>query len=184
MASSSDQAAPRQEAPARTAAQRWRGRAVQALILVGAYVAISAWQERSTLSTSGDAPTLQGVTLDGRELSLAQLRGKAVLVHFWATWCGVCRLELGSLNALHERLPANTVLLSVVADGADRAQLQAFAKEHEIRYPVLVADEDALQRYGVRAFPTNYYVDESGVIQDVTVGMSTRWAMWLRLWLT
>jgi peroxiredoxin len=187
MASSSEQAAPRQKERApetRTAAQRWRSRIVQALLLIAVYVGISAWQERSTVSTDGPAPALHGVTLDGRQLSLAQLRGQSVLVHFWATWCGVCRLELDSLNALHQRLPAGTVLLSVVADGADRAHLQAFAKQHDIRYPVLVADEAALQRYGVRAFPTNYYVDEGGVIQDVTVGMSTRWAMWLRLWLT
>ncbi|HEY6558495.1 MAG TPA: redoxin domain-containing protein [Polyangiaceae bacterium] len=187
MTSPSDQAAPRQEAaskPERTSrAQRWRGRAVQALILIAVYLGVSAWQRRSTLSTDGPAPSLRGVTLDGRELSLAQLRGKSVLLHFWATWCGVCNLEHGSLNALHARLPENTVLVSVVADGTDRAALAEFVKEHDIRYPVLVADEGAIQRYAVSAFPTNYYLDEAGQIQDVTVGMSTRWAMWLRLWL-
>jgi thiol-disulfide isomerase/thioredoxin len=107
-----------------------------------------------------------------------------VLVHFWATWCGVCGLELGSLNALHARLPANTTLVTVVADGADREHIERFVKEHDIRYPVLIADEEAMQRFAVKAFPTNYYVDETGVVESVTVGMSTRWAMWLRLWMT
>ena len=188
MTSSSERAAPRQDAaptpepPSR--AQRWRNLAVQALILVTVYVGINAWQGRHTLSTDGPAPALAGVTLDGRQLSLAQLRGKSVLLHFWATWCGVCNLEHGSLNALHASLPKDSVLVSVVADGADREHLERFVKQHEIRYPVLVSDEGAIRRYAVSAFPTNYYVDEAGQIQSVTVGMSTRWAMWLRLWWT
>jgi peroxiredoxin len=164
-------------------AKRWRGRAFQVLLLVGIYLAVSAWQERDTLPTERRAPPLRGLTLDGRELSLEQLRGNAVLLHFWATWCGVCRMELSGLNSLHARLPQNALLISVVADDQDRASLQDFVREHGIRYPVLVADAAALERFGVRAFPTNYYLDEAGMIRDVTVGMSTRWAMWLRLWL-
>ena len=154
------------------------------LLVVAVYLAVSAWQKRHALDAASPAPALRGVTLDGREVGLDQLRGKAVLVHFWATWCGVCRLELGSLNALNEHLPANTVLLSVVADGENPERIQRFARENDIRYPVLIADEGAAQRFAVSAFPTNYYVDEAGVIQDVTVGMSNRLAMWLRLWWT
>jgi thiol-disulfide isomerase/thioredoxin len=120
--------------------------------------------------------------LDGREHALGDLRGKAVLLHFWATWCGVCRMEFSGLNSLYRNLPRDTVLWSVVADGTDRAQIERFVREHDIRYPVLLADEATVQRFQVTSFPTNYYLDENGNLEQATVGMSTRAAMWVRLW--
>jgi hypothetical protein len=92
-------------------------------------------------------------------------------------------MEFGSLNALAASLPDDALLVSVVVDADDPKALRRFVREHGIGYKVLLADRDTLQRFGVSAFPTNYYLDEQGRIRDVTVGMSTRWAMQLRLWL-
>jgi hypothetical protein len=74
------------------------------------------------------------------------------------------------------------VLWSVVADGTDRAQIERFVREHDIRYPVLLADEATIECFRVSSFPINYYFDANGNLEQATVGMSTRASMWLRLW--
>jgi peroxiredoxin len=143
---------------------------------------VSAWQRRHLLASNERAPELRLLGLDGREHGLGDVRGKGVLLHFWATWCGVCGMEFSGLNSLHQNLPPGTVLWSVVADGTDRAQIERFVREHDIRYPVLLADEATIERFRVSSFPTNYYLDANGNLEQATVGMSTRAAMWLRLW--
>ena len=92
-------------------------------------------------------------------------------------------MEFSSLTSLERNLPRDTVLWSVVADATDRAQIERFVLEHDIRYPVLLADEATIARFRVTSFPTNYYLDQNGVVQQTTIGMSSRASMWLRLWL-
>src|SRR5688500_16560442 len=162
--------------------KRWSRLLLEIGLVAALYLGVSAWQRRHLLSVNERAPELRLHGLDGREHALGDLRGKAVLLHFWATWCGVCKMELSSLNSLQRNLPEDTVLWSVVADGTDRAQIERFVREHDIQYPVLLADEATVQRFRVTSFPTNYYLDESGTLQQTTVGMSTRASMWLRLW--
>ena len=163
---------------------RWRSGwswALQIGAVVLAYAAFSAWQERRSVAEGQPAPAFVLSALDGRQISSADLRGKRVLLHFWATWCGVCRAEISSLKALARALPDDTRLLSVVADSDELETVRAFVREHDIRYPVLLSDAATLRRFGIGAFPTNYYLDEQGRVHDVTVGMSTRWAMRFRL---
>jgi peroxiredoxin len=148
---------------------------------VGIYFAISAWQERRLIHTSKSAPNFTLSTLDGRSVSLESLRGKRVLLHFWATWCGVCRREFDALNAVHHRLGPGEALLSVVADADDPERIRSFVSEHGIEYPVLLGTNAVLRAFHVDVFPTNYYVDGSGVITSHTIGMSTRFALASRL---
>ncbi len=150
-------------------------------LVVLLFYGMGAWQSRHLLARSSEAPAFHLLTLDGREVSLESLRGKAVLIHFWATWCGVCKMEQSSLNALAEELPSDTALVTIVADGEDREHVARYVREHGIRYPVLLADESVVERFRVKAFPTNYYLDEAGKIRQSSVGMSNRLMMWVRL---
>jgi thiol-disulfide isomerase/thioredoxin len=158
---------------------RARGWLLNGLLLVGVYLAVGAWRERGL--PSGPAPELRGVDLDGRPVSLAALRGNAVLVHFWATWCGVCRQELGALNAVHESLDADQRVLSVLADGDDGERVRRFVAEHGIRYPVVLAGERVLRDWGIRAFPTSCFVRPDGEVMSCVSGMTTRWGLRARL---
>jgi len=119
--------------------------------------------------------------LSGETVDLSALRGKRVLLHFWATWCGVCRREFSALESLQGGLDEDEVLLTVVADGEDTERLRAFVAEHGITYPVLLGNDDLVHAFGVGAFPTNFFIDASGHVAGSTVGMSTRWAMGARL---
>lgn len=163
----------------------WRSRALRIALEVGLVVAvyfgISAWQGRKLLGTSSPAPAFSLRSLDGKQVALAELRGKRVLLHFWATWCGVCRQEHGALNAVQAGLGPDEVLLSVVADSEDPEAVRRYAAEAGIRYPVLLADARVVRDYRVSAFPTNYFVAKDGTIAGQTVGMSTRFGMNARL---
>lgn len=162
-------------------ARRIRRIALEAVVLVGFFLAMSTWQERHLLQRNAPAPNFTLEALDGRPVSLPSLRGKRVLVHFWATWCGVCRREFGALNAVNRGLKSDEALLAVVADADDPDRVRAFVKEQGIEYPVLLGTDAVLRAFRVDTFPTNYYIDGAGVVSAHTIGMSTRVALASRL---
>jgi peroxiredoxin len=160
--------------------RRWRRIALEALLLLGVYFAVTAWRERDALPTDGQAPAFALTALDGSTVRLTDFAGKTVLLHFWATWCGVCKAELPMMRAIHEHLGTDEVLLAIVASD-DRDEVARFATEHELRYPILFADRRLLAAYGVSAFPTNYVVTGDGRVASSTVGLSSRLGLWWRM---
>jgi peroxiredoxin len=152
------------------------------LALLAAWWLIGAYQTRRHLPRSeASAPNFALRDLTGKSVSLEQFRGRRVLLHFWATWCGVCKLELPSLRALHANLDADEVLLTVVEDSDDVEAVRRFAQEHELNYPILLGSEAVIAQYRVSAYPTNYYLRKDGSISATSVGLSTRLGMSARL---
>jgi peroxiredoxin len=143
-----------------------------------AYGGVRVWQHRGLVH--GVAPAIAATTLQGQSVSLAALRGRPVLVHFWASWCHICRMEQGSIEAIAR----NHAVLTVAIDADDPPALKRYIEEHGIHVPV-VADRGGrlAAEYGVRAVPTDFIVDGRGNIRYVEVGYSTRWGLLARLWL-
>lgn len=154
---------------------------LEIIAIIGAILAVSAWQTRNLLSTDVPAPAFELPALDGSRVSLASLHGKRTLLHFWATWCGVCRQELSALNAVQDGLSGDEALVTIVADSDDVEHVRQFTREHGLRYPVLLATPEVLRDYRIGAFPTNYYVAPNGIVRSRTIGMSTRWSFRARL---
>jgi peroxiredoxin len=150
-------------------------------LVVGLYFGLSAFQERHLLRAHTSAPSFELRALDGRRISLESLRGKRVALHFWATWCGVCRREQGALNAVSSELAGDEALYTIVADSDDPERIRHFVADEKIHYPVLLASDDVLASFHVGAFPTTYYVNRDGTVGGHTVGMSTRYAIRARL---
>jgi cytochrome c biogenesis protein CcmG, thiol:disulfide interchange protein DsbE len=121
-------------------------------------------------------PVFSGPTLDGRQLSLTDLRGKVIVLNFWASWCVECRPEMPVLEALHRELASRG--LAVVGINA-REQKQAagrYATELGLTFP-LVTDPDGKTnaRYGVIGLPTTFVVGRDG--RAVAFGVGPRdWA--------
>lgn len=173
---------------AETRAARWRRRAFtigRDLAIFGAIVlAVQTWRARDLVGRGEPAPELDLFDLDGRRQELTDYEGKAVLVHFWATWCGVCRREFGALNAIHEQLGDDAILLTVVEDGDDIEHVADFAAERGLEYPILLADPETIERWRIDVFPTNYFIRPDGMIAQRQTGMATRWGMRFRLWMS
>jgi thiol-disulfide isomerase/thioredoxin len=108
--------------------------------------------------------------LAGAPSSIAQLRGRVVLVDFWASWCGPCRMLAPRLSALKDKLGAQGLtVVGITTDEAERAAV--FAEKHQMRYAIVVDNDGETSRaYGITGLPTMLLVDKKGVIRDVFVG--------------
>ena len=122
-----------------------------------------------------DAPDFDLRVLDGKgkTMKLSDLRGKAVLVNFWATWCGPCKIEMPWLVDLQEKYgPEGFVILGVAMDDSGDKAISDFAKEMKVNYPVLLGTESVGQLYGgVEGLPTSFFVDRAGKVVDRQFGL-------------
>jgi peroxiredoxin len=130
------------------------------------------------------APDFTLPTADGGQVRLAELRGKVVLLNFWATWCPPCKAEMPDLNALHQEhgRARNFVVLGINNEEAQH-EVEAFARRNGILFPLALDLDGAVTagRYGVRGLPTSMIVDREGNIRDSWMGQLSREAMVARL---
>ncbi len=164
---------------------RLRIRALIALFATGIVIgACSAGPERPAGSPPADAPVVKllrdpidvppfSVTdLNGRAISSADLRGKVVIVNFWATWCPPCREEIPDLIALQTKYRDQLVVLGISEDEGPVGEVEAFVAEHKMNYPVALTTPELRKVFrGVTALPTTFVVDREGRIAQKHVGL-------------
>jgi peroxiredoxin len=158
----------------------WLHTLLQVAAIGGLFMAVSAYQTRTHVTQV--APEFALMDLGGNRVHLRDYRGKKVLLHFWATWCGVCKAELASLRGLARNLESDEALVTIVEDSDDVEAVRRFAEARELSYPILLSERAVLRAYRVGAFPTNYYLNGDGSIDSTSVGISTRLGMAWRLW--
>ncbi|RME43347.1 MAG: TlpA family protein disulfide reductase [Caldilineae bacterium] len=108
-------------------------------------------------------------------VSLSGLRGKVVILNFWATWCPPCQHEVPALQAVHNEYGPQGVVVLAVNEGEKIETVERFANDHGISFAVWL-DEDgwAGHLYNVRAIPTTYFIDREGIIRAVHFGSMTQ----------
>jgi len=118
------------------------------------------------------APDFTLQDTEGNRISLSDLRGKVVLVNFWATWCPPCRAEMPSMDALNDAMAdEDFVMLAINIEENGRTIVPEFLAKNPHRFPVLFDDQGVVQKsYGVYKFPESYIVSKDGVIDDKVIG--------------
>ena len=120
-----------------------------------------------------DAPDFTLTDLQGRTLKLSDLRGKAVVLNFWATWCPPCKQEIPWFVDLQNRYGAAGLQVVGVSmdDEGDQKDVAKFARENSINYPILLGKEKVAAQYGgIDYLPTTFYIDRNGVVMDRVFG--------------
>ena len=117
------------------------------------------------------APDVVLSDLDGGEIALSDLRGKAVILNFWATWCNPCRAELPLLDRI-AREHADTVAVLAVASDEEESDIRRFVGELDLTAVRILADPAGRVRdeYLVRGMPTSFFLDSAGVIRRIKLG--------------
>ena len=124
------------------------------------------------VDSPAQVPDLTMETLAGRSISMADQRGKVVLVNFWATWCGPCREEIPFLVQLAERYPDHLTVIGVSEDQGSTDAVAAFAGQYDVNYPIVMSTPEIKRAFpGVFALPTSFVVDPEGRMVQSHVGL-------------
>ncbi len=117
------------------------------------------------------APTFSLKTIGGRTVDSMSLRGKVVVLNFWATWCAPCKEEMPALQRLQQSLPsAQFVVIAVTAD-QQRDAIALFAKTSGLTFPILLDEsKDVSLAYGVRGLPMTVIIAQDGTLVGRAVG--------------
>ncbi len=146
-------------------------RAPRFILFALAFALASFSVASSALSTGSRAPEIGLESLDGNQVRMRDLRGKVVIVDFWASWCGPCREELPVLNRLYERYKdAGLVVVGVSQDTRAR-NARGFLRRTPVDFPVVIdEDHEVAGRYDPPRMPSSYIVDRRGVVRHVHEG--------------
>ena len=125
-----------------------------------------------TSSSQNAAPDFKLDSLDGKTVQLASLKGKIVVIDFWATWCPPCRIVLPLVNKIYEQTRGKDVeVYGISTDRVSSEKVKSFVKENKITMPILHDRTGTVSmKYGVQGIPTIFVIDRDGNISDKHVG--------------
>ncbi len=141
-----------------------------ALVLAGA---CAAGEDGKGPVLGSPAPAYGATTLGGDSVTLGDLRGKVVLLNFWATWCTPCRHETPFLDSLHARRSSEGLeVVGVSVDaGQARGDVEAFVREYGVSYTILLDPQmRGMDPYGVVGLPASFLVDREGILRWMRFG--------------
>ena len=170
-------------------------RSLKAIVLCGMTIALatlvySASRRSSTRSSppsialidedesaTRNAPEFELETLDGRAVKLSDFRGKAVVLNFWATYCGPCRVEMPWLIDLYKEYRSRGLEIIGISmdDDGERHQVADFLREFRVNYTIVLGNYVVGDAYGgVRFLPQTFFIDRKGQITGSAVGMKSK----------
>lgn len=131
--------------------------------------------------TSNVAPDFTLRTLDEEEITLSKLKGKPILLDFWATWCGPCRESIPHLISLYKTYQDKGVeVIGISMDKGKPEQVRNFVKSMDIPYPIVMASAEVIQKYRVTNLPTTFFIDKEGKIHEKIIGFNPTIAQRMR----
>jgi peroxiredoxin len=141
-------------------------------LAIAGYVIKDRKAPKKIIASGDRAPAFRLPSTDGRSIGLADMRGKVVMVHFWATWCPPCVEELPTLANLNQKLLGSDFeMLAVSVDEGGAETVNSFLQKNGLNLPVLMDPGGSIAGlYGTYKFPETYIVDRQGVVRLKVIG--------------
>ena len=112
--------------------------------------------------------------LNGKEVSLSDLRGKKVFLNFWASWCPPCKAEMPDIERLYEETKDSDLVILAVNLGEDKDTVKSFIDKNNYKFRILLdSDQTVAEQYSITSIPTSFFIDKNGTIVTKKIGAMT-----------
>ncbi len=145
-------------------------RSLSSIVLLVLFV--GAW----AVAQPRKAPALTGTTAAGTSIDLSALKGKVVVVNFWATWCPPCRAEIPDFISVYQDYKSKGLeIVGVSLDEGGWSDVTPYVQRSKITYPIILGDRRVARTWGgIQAIPSTFIIDKQGNIAESHVGMMSK----------
>jgi thiol-disulfide isomerase/thioredoxin len=130
-------------------------------------------QEQVSNSNNMKAPDFTLTSTSGKKINLSDYKGKIVILDFWATWCGPCRMGVPDLVSIQKEYKDKVVVIGIsLDDQRTMSDIAPFMKQYGVNYPIVYGTNKVVMDYGnIEAIPTSFVIDKKGFIVDQNIGL-------------
>lgn len=126
---------------------------------------------RDNIEEGDKVPAFTVEKMDGEMFSISKLKGKKVLIHFWADWCSDCRAEFPKLEKAYQKFKNDNFEIIAINVGQTGEHVQSFTEAYNLTFPMLLDEKSQIaKQFGIRGLPTNFFLDENSVITKMVIG--------------
>ena len=159
----------------------WQRRSIristEVIVIIIVLFALRLYTQKDLVS--GQAPELHGQLINGQNFTLSDVSSRPVLVHFWATWCPVCKLEEDSIQAISE----DYTVITIAMQSGSGAEVSDYMSTQGLGFSVINDPQGLLaKRFGVSAVPSSFIIDRDNRIAFRETGFTSEWGLRLRMW--
>ncbi|HEU5247888.1 MAG TPA: TlpA disulfide reductase family protein [Candidatus Udaeobacter sp.] len=148
---------------------------VVAFVILAVSMASAALAENDVSNALKPAPDWELKNLEGKVVKLSEFRGKVVILDFWATWCGPCRVEIPHFVELQKQYrDKGLAVIGVSLDEQGPEVVKKFVKQFGVNYPVVIGNEKIADAYGIEGLPTTFVIDRHGRIVSWYIGYNDK----------
>lgn len=142
------------------------------IVTTGLLITGCTGDSEPSVATVGEAaPNFELQNLDGQSISLSSLKGKPVLINFWATWCKPCVSEMPYIQEIHEERSDTGLMVLAINIGDSSTEVEEFLQNYNLALPVLLDTKDVVApKYGIRYIPTTFFIDKDGIVRNKVIG--------------
>lgn len=142
------------------------------------YLAARSWMQRDMVA--GPLPEVKGISLTAEQIDISTKLERPLLLHFWASWCRICRFEQDSIQSISQEYQVVTVAMQSGSDD----EVRKFLKDNNLSFTVINDEEGLLsKRFGIQGVPASFIINKQGEIAYTEVGYTSAWGLRFRLWL-
>ncbi|MFC7391521.1 thiol-disulfide oxidoreductase ResA [Scopulibacillus cellulosilyticus] len=144
---------------------------ILALVLAVGFTIYQIFNKDKTVETGDRAPDFALTDFNGHQVKLSDLKGKAVMLNFWASWCDPCKKEMPYIENVYKTMNKKKVVILAVNIEESHFAIQNFLSKHHITFPIVMdKNRDVTDAYGIGPIPTTFFINKDGMVEEKVVG--------------